>query len=191
MPLGQTNKLEYVILPFFPIDSGVQLLSIMFSTPSGFANTSGVLPSGEANFLDFSQNEQYIYKPNFAPKTFTGAGHYTQSIVEPTGLEYYQSKQFIREPPDYINTLVNNNNEPNSFFIQALSNSKASRDYSINDFSIFNPYVHYDHSGVTNVPSEPANMVTDPLSFAFTFDPSDFITLGTVTFNLYSRQYRT
>jgi hypothetical protein len=191
------NKLAYVIPPFFPIDSGVQLLSIMFGQPSGFANVSGVLPSGEANFLDFSQVELVINKgtnPATTPDTFSGTTHYSQSIVAPYNLGYYWSKQHIKNAPYYTDSTVvdTQTGELDGIFIQALSNGSGSRDYSINDFNIFNPYVHYDHSGIT-APAQNliAAQVTEPYAYAFTFNPSGFIMLGTQRFNLYSTQYRT
>lgn len=198
MPLNPPpDRLENVILPFFPIDSGTQLKSIMFAAPSGFANVSGVLPSGEANFLDFSQVETIINKgtyPVTIPDTFNNpTTHSSQSIVAPIGLEYYQSKQFIKEPPYYTESTVNGDGSINGIYIQALSNSKATRDYSINDFSIFNKYVHYDSSGLTPPASDllPAEVGSTPHMYAFTFDPSTFISLGVTRFNFYSKQYRT
>jgi hypothetical protein len=199
MPLGPTDKLEFKQLPFFPLSSGDQLKSIMFSAPSGFANTSGVLPSGEANFLDFSQDEKYIYKPDFTPKTFTGIDHYPQSIVAPIGLDYYQSKQLIKEPPDYIHVLVNSDRTLNGVFIQALSNGTFSTYFSINDFSIFNPYVHYEASGLTPAVGAPygaidnydENTATDAHYYSWSFDPSSFISEAVTRFNIYSKQYRT
>jgi len=198
MPLGPTDPLQFKQLPFFPLSSGDQLLSIMFSAPSGFANTSGILPSGEANFLDFSQYEQFIYKPDFTPKTFTGIDHYSQSIVAPTGLDYYQSKQLIREPQDFINVKVNSDQTLNGNFIQALSNGTFSTYFSINDFSIFNPYVHHEASGLVPAVSAPYNAIdnyentaTDAHYYSWSFDPSSFISEAVTRFNIYSKQYRT
>jgi hypothetical protein len=194
MPLQQVDPLSFNQLPFFPLSSGDQLLSIMFAAPSGFANTSGVLPSGEANFLDFNQYELIINKytsPLTFAQTFNTSRHKSQSIVAPNGLEYYTSKQFIKEPPYYTDSIVlDNDGNLNGFYIQALSSAKNSRDYSINDFSIFNSYVHYDHSGISIIPPFDPRQVTNPLAFALTFNPYNFVSLGTQRFNLYSRQYR-
>jgi len=191
------DLLPFQQLPFFPISSGDQLLSIMFARPSGFANVSGVMPSGEANFLDFSQTETYIYKPDYTPKTFTGINHYAQSVVAPTGLDYYQSNLLIKEPPDYINTTVNSDNTLNSIPIQALSNANFSTYFSINDFSIFNPYVHYETIGVRPLLSNPCTLdnfettATDAQFYSWAFDPSLFISVAVTRFNIYSKQYRT
>jgi hypothetical protein len=182
---------------YSPISSGDQLASIMFARPSGFANVSGVMPSGEANFLDFSQTETYIYKPDYTPKTFTGASHFIESIVAPTGLDYYQSKLLIREPPDYINVKVNNDETLNGIFIQALSNANFSTYFSINDFSIFNPYVHYETSGVVPTLEDQSAInnfeqtATDAQYYSWAFDPSLFISQAVTRFNIYSKQYRT
>jgi hypothetical protein len=197
MPLGPTDKLEFKQLPFFPLSSGDQLLSIMFSTPSGFANTSGVMPSGEANFLDFSQNEQYIYKPDYTPKTFTGSNHVSRSVVAPTGLDYYASELFIRKEPEYIHP--DKENFPTSGYtsIYALSNGNFSTYFSINDFSIFNPYVHYETSGVQRSLSDPSainnfeTMQNNAQYYSWSFDPSSFINVAVARFNIYSKQYRT
>ena len=197
MPLGPTDKLEDNQLPFFPLSSGDQLLSIMFASPSGFANVSGVLPSGEANFLDFSQAETYIYKPDFAPKTFTGSNHVSRSVVAPTGLNFYTSELFVRKEPEYIHP--DKDAYPSSGYtsIQALSNANFSTYFSINDFSIFNPYVHYEASGVLPTLANRSaidnfdNTQNDAHYYSWSFDPSSFISQAVTRFNVYSKQYRT
>jgi hypothetical protein len=189
MSLVNINTLNFQQLPFFPLSSGDQLLSIMFAAPSGFANVSGILPSGEANFLDFSQVETYIHKnPQISPKTFNNpTTHSAQSIVAPVGLNFYQSPQFQKAAPYYIDT-------NGTTYIQALSNAQSSRDFSINDFNIFNRYVHYESSGTPDIPDpalDPINIGNDPFIYGLTFNPSNFISLGVTRFNLYSKQYRT
>lgn len=60
-----------------------------------------------------------------------------------------------------------------------LSNGLASRLIAgaagINDFTIVNPYIHYE--------SPPGNVIT--------FDPRSLLQLATQRFNIYSSQYRT
>jgi hypothetical protein len=68
----------------------------------------------------------------------------------------------------------------------ALSNGPFSRDCSINDFSIFNPYVHYkpNPDAITNTNA------LDPVLPKFTIIVSGFYNLAVSGFNIYNTKYR-
>jgi hypothetical protein len=65
-----------------------------------------------------------------------------------------------------------------------LSNARVSRDFSINDFSIFNPYIHYSPN-----PKAGQGML-DKTSAAFEVNTSGFYAVAVSGFNIYSKEYR-
>jgi hypothetical protein len=113
----------------------------------------GIYASGEANYYDEAQNPITItfFGHNFATGVFQGTNplyslpitNIATSPIEPYGL----------------------------YFNASLSNARDSINYSINDFSIFEPYIHND-------PNPGGGMgMLDKTSFAFIVDTSKFITL--------------
>jgi hypothetical protein len=65
-----------------------------------------------------------------------------------------------------------------------LSNAKQSRDFSINDFQVFNPYIHY-------YPSPNAgNGIINKKASAFEINTSGFYNLAVSGFNMYNTKYR-
>jgi hypothetical protein len=65
-----------------------------------------------------------------------------------------------------------------------LSNAQQSRNFSINDFQVFNPYIHYSPS-----PNAGAGIITQKSS-AFEINTSGFYTLAVSGFNIYNTKYR-
>jgi hypothetical protein len=65
-----------------------------------------------------------------------------------------------------------------------LSNAPLSRDLSINDFSIFNPYIHY----VKN--PNGGGGVIEQSPFSFKINTSTFYNLAVSGFNIYNTKYR-
>lgn len=65
-----------------------------------------------------------------------------------------------------------------------LSNAPLSRDLSINDFQVFNPYIHYSknpNGGLGKLDQTP---------YAFEINTSGFYNLAVSRFNIYSKKYR-
>jgi hypothetical protein len=65
-----------------------------------------------------------------------------------------------------------------------LSNAPLSRDLSINDFEIFNPYIHYVKS------PKGGKGVIETSSYAFEIDTTSFYNLAVSGFNIYNTKYR-
>ena len=65
-----------------------------------------------------------------------------------------------------------------------LSNARVSKNFSINDFSVFNPYIHY-------YPNPNGGQgVINKISFAFEINTSGFYNIAVSGFNIYSKEYR-
>lgn len=121
----------------------------MFDT----TGTSGILGSGEANYFD---TNQLLNNDN--------AIDFTKNNVIYTGGS-------INAPDENINTSIISPTELN--FSQVLSNGKVSRDYAINDFSIFNPYIHYQE-----------------FPDGFRIDTSKLLQKSVYKFNMYNAAFR-
>lgn len=84
---------------------------------------------------------------------------------------------------DTVNSPLNRNGlnfTENSY----LSNASLSRDLSINDFQIFNSYVHY----VPNPNGGDGQLETVP--YAFKINTSEFYNKAVSRFNIYNTKYR-
>ena len=115
-------------------------------------SVSGIYASGEANYYDEAQN----------PITITFFGHnFSTGVLQ--GVNPLNSL-----PVSGATSPI----EPYGLYFNAyLSNARDSINYSINDFSIFEPYIHND-------PNPGGGMgMLDKTSFAFIVDTSKFITL--------------
>lgn len=123
--------------------------------------SSGIMGLSEANFLDTNQilNDNNTIDNSIINPIYSGVPHNptnsTDSIFKGNGL--------------YLN----------------FSNGTSSRDYSINDFTIFNPYIHY----MNNPKGGSGRLTKTP--YAFLIDTSSFINTAVNRFNIYSIQYRT
>ena len=65
-----------------------------------------------------------------------------------------------------------------------LSNGPLSRDLSINDFAIFNPYIHYVKSPTGGFG------IIQKTPYSFKIDTTKFYNLAVSGFNIYSQKYR-
>ena len=143
----------------------------MFNT----TGTSGILASGEANFFDTNQSIGGSSELN------------NNNTID-------LSKQNVIYSGGAINPDESTDN-PSSIspsgltFSSILSNGKLSKDYSINDFSIFNDYIHYiprakpikDYNSLLNIEFS---------NYGFNVDTSSFLNKATVFFNIYSKDFR-
>ena len=66
----------------------------------------------------------------------------------------------------------------------ALSNANFSLNFSINDFSIFNPYIHYKNHPLAG------DGVLDKFPAKFKVDTTTFYNLAVSGFNIYNTKYR-
>jgi len=104
---------------------------------------------------NFADFNQFVNAPLIPPPSETDFGN---SVVAPVGLNFSRNA--------------------------ALSNGPLSRFYSINDFLVFNPYIHY----VPN-PNGGAGIL-DPSSSAFKINFSSQFTASSSVFNLYNKRFR-
>lgn len=108
---------------------------------------SGILPSGEANFFDFSQS-------------ISGYKDFDEniSLLAPSGFTYISGEY--------------------------LSNANESKEQGINDFNIFNPYIHY----ISKADGGEGEIEKSP--YAFKIDYSVEFNEIAEKFNIYSDKYR-
>lgn len=112
-----------------------------------FLPISGIFASGEANYYDLQQNPRYMVHVG-----------YNYTIVIPMG--QFPLNDFTKDLSGYLPAPYPYEEEilaPSGFYFPLhVSNAIDSLLFSINDFSIFEPYVHYtprlggQSSGFTN-----------------------------------------
>lgn len=118
-----------------------------------YFSVNGIYASGEANYYDEAQN----------PITITFIGHnFVTGVLQ--GINPLNSFPVT-------NPMISPIEPYGLYFNASLSNARDSINYSINDFSIFEPYIHND-------PNPGGGMgMLDKTSFAFIIDTSKFISL--------------
>jgi len=148
--------------PYIPLNDEDKLFHIYSMVDNHYdppITVSGILASGEANYYDEEQN----------PKTRTFIGHnYTYTVFQ--GSDPLDSDPFSDSGVSLI--------EPIGLeFRNSLSNALQSTRYSINDFSQFEPYIHYMKKSTCEI------YVLDPLGCAVQINPSLFLNLAVFAYN--------
>jgi hypothetical protein len=96
-----------------------------------------------------------------------------------------QTESYLNGKTQYTTTLPLLNRNGLDFTENTdLSNARITKDFSINDFSVFNPYVHYFAN-----PNAGQGML-DKTSAAFEINTSTFYNVAISGFNIYSKKYR-
>jgi hypothetical protein len=132
----------------------------------------------------------------FAPLNFEEKYGPTPELIWQSGNSVFISGQANFEDPTQTESYLNgkvvytttapllNHNGLDFTENTYLSNARVSRDFSINDFSVFNPYIHY-------CPNPKAGQgMLDKTSAAFEINTSGFYSIAVSGFNIYSKQYR-
>lgn len=149
-------------IPYIPLTDADKLFHITNMVDDHYdppLTVSGILASGEANYYDEQQNPQN--------RTFIGH-NYTYTVS--AGSDPLDSVPFS-------NTGVSLITPYGLQFGNSLSNALESTRYSINDFSQFEPYIHYMPKATCEI------YVLDPLGCAVQINPSLFLNLAVFAYN--------
>ena len=151
------------------------------------ARPDAVLASGEAKFQDTNQT---VFRDKSSSSPYTVTSHKSVGPAIPStntnilAVPQVYSSNAVYDATDFPNSLVAQNGlvfTRNPY----LSNGYISRVYSVTDFKIFSPYIHY-------MPSPNGGVgVLDQSSSAFKIDYTGKYQASASVFNLYSRKYRT
>lgn len=144
--------------PYVPLTNAEKLFHITSMTENGVP-ISGVLASGEAVYYDEAQN----------PKTRTFIGPFSSFTVIAGTSPLYSV--------DSANTGIPVVQPTGLYHQLYLSNGIDSKDYSINDFSTFEPYIHYMPNATINAE------IIDPNGLAFYVDTSVYLNLAVAAYN--------
>lgn len=148
--------------PYIPLTDAEKLFHITSMVDDHYdppITVSGILASGEANYYDEEQN----------PSTRTFIGNNYQYTVS-AGSNPLDSDTFSDTGVSLI--------APYGLqFGNSLSNALESTRYSINDFSQFEPYIHYMPKATCEI------YVLDPLGCAVQINPSLFLNLAVFAYN--------
>lgn len=145
--------------PYVPLNDSEKYFHITSMTENGVP-ISGVLASGEAVYYDKAQN----------PRTRTFIGPFSSFTVIAGASPLYSVDSTNSGTPVI---------QPTGLYHQLyLSNGIDSKDYSINDFSTFKPYIHYMPNNST-INAE----IINPNGLAFLVDTSVFLNLAVVAYN--------
>ena len=120
---------------------------------------SGVLPSGEGGGFDPSQNPP-INTPFPYPNTSTreslsfSDGQRKADFPDNFSDEWWDTSGIMSTAPPFSGVLVDENQESGIFHFNGLSsafsNGQIAKSLQIENFTIFNPYVHHEHLMSTN-----------------------------------------
>lgn len=116
---------------------------------------SGVLPSGEANGLDFAQQNTAINQPFPYPNDNTSeefaftSGTDRAMFPDQFDEDWWDASGVVKTYPPEEGALVDDNSESGVFHFNQLlsqfSNASQIIKQQIDDFTIFNPYVHHEN----------------------------------------------
>lgn len=114
---------------------------------------SGVLPSGEGGGFDYSQHLKPINQPFPYPNLSTpqilafSDGQLKSNFPEQFGDDWWDASGVLKTYSPTSGELLNELTEGTVFhfdgFASRFSNASASKFFQIEDFRIFNPYIHH------------------------------------------------
>lgn len=139
---------------------------------------SGVLPSGEAGSFDFRQsgiNEPFPYPNLTTPDEFAFESGADRTMFPGAfSDEWWEASGTIRTYPEDPGTPVDEERESGIFHFNELlsqfSNSSGVKDNQIDDFTIFNSYVHHQRLPANNLTSSQPILIPYVSTFNVSID---------------------